>query len=151
MIHSVNMSVTHGTNEWPEVNLTPCTQPAVEGRQNNRPKESEVKIFGWLRVCCWVGWYRHPSPPKIKIWLYMKQKVCSKCFVTISDIQGAWFVPGSSPICHANITIKKYLKKHNGVALVPRVHGFRNPLLCEPINPVVVKQPLVHWCCGHPN
>ena len=30
------------------------------------------------------------------------------------------------------------------VALVLLVHGFYNPLLCEPINPVVVKQPLVH-------
>lgn len=30
------------------------------------------------------------------------------------------------------------------VALVLLANGFCNPLLCEAINPVVVKQPLVH-------
>ena len=37
-----------------------------------------------------------------------------------------------------------FKKKNIMVALVLLVHGFCNPLLCEPINPVVVKQPFVH-------
>lgn len=40
-----------------------------------------------------------------------EKKVDSKCFATLRDIQGACFVPGSSPMCHANMTIKR---KHNG-------------------------------------
>ena len=146
-----NTSVSHGTHEWPQVNFTFSHHaPSLPWRDcgSDRPKESDVKIFGWLCyqvcVCCFMRWYiLHRY---LLLSGYPWKKVDSKCFATLRDIQGACFVPGSSPMCCANMTISK---KNTMVALVLLVHGFYNPLLCEPINPVVVKQPLVHWCCGH--
>lgn len=57
-----NTSVSHGTNEWPENNFhTSHHAPSLPWRDCgwDRPKESEVKIFGWLCVCvcCFMRWY----------------------------------------------------------------------------------------------
>ena len=111
VIHSLNTSVTHGTNEWPEVNLTPW-HPACRGGTAGRKKAERI----WSQNFCWLCELLHPSLLSTAIWLSVKKVKQMFCSWELSNV----------PCKHDNLKIKKK-KKNNGVALVLLVRGFCNP------------------------
>lgn len=84
--------------------LTSCTQPAVEGLRLGQAERISKSLAGSVCVC--VASCVGTSFTAICCYLAIRErKVDSKCFAALRDIQGACFVPGSSPMCHANMTI----------------------------------------------